>query len=126
MHPSYEPVTPAPPELPTNVRAPRKQTMLDEVANDLALWIDQISTEVAAAFAPGRAPFAHALTEQQKMEYYTARLFNPDGSPNQAGRMAELERLGPEGFANVYKAVVAAHPELKPPSEPEQQPEVTV
>lgn len=91
-----------------------KTTMFDDVANDLALWIDETASKVALALAPRTAPFAITLTEAQKLDVYTRQLFNPDGSPNQAGRQAQLARLGPEGFAQVYKAVVRAHPELRP------------
>lgn len=93
----------------------RGTNMLDAVASDLALWIDETATEVALAFAPARAPFSAKITEEQKLEFYKSRLFNPDGSPNQAGRQAEVARLGPEGFGHVYKAVVKRWPELKPP-----------
>lgn len=96
----------------------RGQNMLDDVANDLALWIDKTATEVALAFAPARAPFSAKITEDQKLEFYKSRLFNPDGTPNQAGRQAEVARLGPEGFGQVYMAVVARWPELQPPEEP--------
>lgn len=105
--------------LPSRARStPSRTTQLDEVANDLAWWIDDTANKIALAFAPGRAPFSADLTEQQKLDYYTRALFNPDGSPNQQGRQRELQRLGAEGFGQVYKQVVAAHPELKPPSEP--------
>jgi len=93
-------------------------SMMDEIAIDLAMWIDETATEVALAFSPARAPFSAKITEQQKLEFYKARLFNPDGSPNESGRNQEMQRLGQEGFARVYKAVVSAHPELKPPPEP--------
>ena len=89
--------------------------MLDEVANDLAYWVDDTASKVALAFAPGRAPFSADLTEQQKLEYYKRQLFNADGSPNTAGRSREIARLGAEGFGAVLKAVVAANPELAPP-----------
>jgi hypothetical protein len=92
-----------------------RQTLLDEVANDLALWIDDTATAVAVAFTPqGVAPFSAQLTEKEKVEYYARQLFNPDGSPNADGRSAQLRRLGPEGFAQVYKAVVSVRPELRP------------
>lgn len=99
-------------------RTPRRQTGLDEVANDLAYWIDDVSTKVALAFAPGRAPFSADLTEDQKLDYYTRALFNPDGTPNTAGRNREVARLGVERFAQVYQKVIAAHPEWKPPANP--------
>ena len=91
-----------------------KTTMFDDVANDLALWIDETASKVALALAPRTAPFAVQLSEEQKLEIYTRQLFNPDGSVNEAGRQAQLARLGPEGFAQVYKLVVRAHPELRP------------
>lgn len=107
------------PPTPTRPRAsPRRSTMLEEVANDLALWIDQTATTVALAFAPGRAPFAANLTESQKLDFYTRQLFNPDGSPNTQGRAQQVARLGAEQFAQVYQAVVRANPELKPPPVP--------
>src|ERR1700754_190991 len=93
---------------------PGRQNFLDDVSNDLALWIDQTATEVALAFAPARAPFSANVTEQQKLEFYRARLFNPDGSPNSQGRSEEIGRLGAEGFGRVYKAVVDHFPDLKP------------
>jgi hypothetical protein len=84
------------------------------VANDLAYWIDDTASKVALAFAPGRAPFSAQLTEEQKLEYYKRQLFNPDGTPNIAGRAKEIARLGAEQFGAVLKAVVTANPELKP------------
>jgi hypothetical protein len=97
----------------------RGQSMLDDVANDLALWIDQTATEVALAFSPARAPFSAQITEAQKLEFYKNQLFLPDGSPNQQGRQQEIARLGAEGFGQVYKAVVSAYPQLKPAPPPE-------
>jgi len=92
-----------------------RTTLLDEVANDLAAWIDQTADAIAVAFTPqGIAPFSAQLSEKDKLEYYRSQLFNPDGSPNTQGRSQQLQRLGPEGFAQVYKAVVGAHPDLRP------------
>jgi hypothetical protein len=94
-------------------------TLLDSVANDLALWLDQESTRIAAAMAPqGVAPFAADLSEEQKLQYYRDMLFNPDGSPNLQGRNQEMQRLGPQSFTMVYKAVVKAYPSLRLPTPP--------
>ena len=93
--------------------------MLDSVADDLSHWIDDMAEQVASAFAPGRAPFAAPITQEQKLEYYRAQLFNPDGSPNPAGRQAQLQRLGTDGFTRVYKAVIRAWPDLQLPTPPE-------
>lgn len=91
-----------------------RSTMLDEVANDLALWLDQTANEIALAFAPHGAPFAAKLSEKDKLEYYRAQLFNPDGTPNVQGRAKQIARLGAENFARVYKAVVQTYPTLRP------------
>src|SRR5215468_5671718 len=97
---------------------PGPANMMDEVATDLAAWIDKTASEVALAFAPGRAPFSANITEDQKLQYYRSQLFNPDGSPNVQGRTAQLQRLGVEGFGLVYKAIIKRWPELKIPAPP--------
>lgn len=79
---------------------------LDQVAENLAFWLDDIGTQLAEALmAGGSAPFAAQITEAEKRAYYPAQLFNPDGSPNMQGRAHEMQRLGPEGFATMFKAV---------------------
>jgi hypothetical protein len=50
---------------------------------------------------------------------YSSQLFNQDGTPNEQGRDAELQRLGPIGFRTVYRAVIQAYPWLKVPAPPE-------
>src|SRR5215471_6343161 len=95
---------------------PGTPNMLDEVATDLALWIDETATTIALAFAPTRAPFSADVTEEQKLEYYRQKLFNPDGSPNAQGRQTELARMGSESFAQVFKAVIKRWPELRIPT----------
>src|SRR5215470_2348474 len=80
---------------------PGTPNMLDEVATDLALWIDETATTIALAFAPTRAPFSADVTEEQKLEYY---------------RQSELQRMGSESFAQVFKAVIKRWPELRIPT----------
>ena len=95
--------------------------MLDDVATDLAVWIDETANAIALALAPtGRAPFAATVSEDEKLQYYRAQLFNPDGTPNMSGRTQEMRRLGPEGFTQVYKAVIKAYPTLKVPNPPQE------
>lgn len=99
---------------------PRQSSnMLDLVAEDLSLWLDEVGGQLAEAMmSGGTAPFAAQITEADKLRYYTRQLFKPDGTPNLQGRAAEMQRLGPEGFAGVYKAVLKAHPEFVVPSPP--------
>jgi len=89
---------------------------LDEIASDLAIWIDQTSSEIALAFAPTRAPFSANVTEEQKLQYYRTQFFHPDGTPNVEGRNAQLQRLGVEGFGLVYKAIIRRWPDLRIPT----------
>jgi hypothetical protein len=60
-----------------------------------------------------------ATIESAQMAYYRSKLFNPDGSPNPAGRDEQLRRLGSDGFATVFKAVTQHWPELKPAEQEE-------
>lgn len=91
-----------------------------QIAEDLAQWLESTSTALAVAISPqGIAPFAAPISEQQKLVYYSSQLFMPDGTPNEQGRTAELQRLGPIGFRTVYRAVIAAFPWLKLPAPPE-------
>src|SRR5215510_6434321 len=89
---------------------------LDEIASDLAIWIDQTSSAIALAFAPTRAPFSANVTEEQKLQFYRLQFFHPDGTPNVEGRNAQLQRLGVEGFGIVYKALIRRWPDLRIPT----------
>lgn len=110
------------PPRPVQRQGNGNRNFLDDVANDLSVWIDQTADDVARAFAPGRAPFSANLSEDQKLLYYREQLFNPDGSPNVPGRTAQIQRLGAQGFAQVYKAVLARWPELRIPTPPPTPP----
>lgn len=100
--------------------ARQSQNMLDQIAEDLSYWIDETAGQLAEAMsAGGTAPFAAQVTEDDKLRYYTSKFFNPDGSPNLEGRATEMQRLGPENFAQTFKAVLKAHPELAVPPPPQ-------
>jgi hypothetical protein len=58
------------------------------------------------------------LSETEKLSYYRDQLFNPDGTPNLQGRAAQMQRMGPEQFTQVYKAVIKAYPFLRLPTPP--------
>src|SRR5215471_1948671 len=94
-------------------------SLIDRVSTDLAIWIDQISTKIALGMSTGGvAPGAAPLSEEQKLQYYRDQLFNPDGTPNLQGREQQIQRLGPLGFTQVYKAVLKAYPNLRLPTPP--------
>jgi hypothetical protein len=108
------------PHLESAPRGRGSPSLIDRVSSDLAIWIDQISTKIALGMSTGGlAPGAANLSETQKLEYYRDQLFNPDGTPNLAGRTQQIQRLGPQGFTLVYKAVIKAYPNLRIPSPPE-------
>lgn len=104
--------------------------MLEQVAEELADWIDRMAQEVAAGMMQdGRSPFGAQMTEQEKLEYYAQQLFNPDGSPNVEGRQKLIERVGVDGFVRILNAVMKgrgqpALPGLPTPPEPETPPMV--
>lgn len=103
--------------------AGQRVEVYDLIAADLAQWLEDMSTQLAIAFSPqGVAPFAAPISEASKLAYYSSQLFNPDGTPNENGRNAELQRLGPIGFRTVYRAVINAYPWLKLPAPPEGTP----
>lgn len=101
---------------------PAPQNPLDKLATELADWADEVSTRIARSIQGGfAAPGAARLSEQQKLEYYTSQLFEPDGSPNLEGRALVMQRLGPLGFAEVYHEVTQAHPQFaQQPAQPYQ------
>lgn len=99
---------------------PRQSSnVFDLVAQDLADWLDKMGEDLAGELiASGNAPFSAPLSESQKLDYYRSQLFNPDGQPNLKGRNDEMTRLGPSGFAMVFKAVTKAFPDLVVPTPP--------
>ena len=87
--------------------------MYDQVADELAQWIEDTSDAVAGDMGNGsHAPFAANVTEAQKLDYYRAKLFNPDGTPNVQERQNLLDRAGVQGYAKVLSALGKARPGL--------------
>jgi hypothetical protein len=102
---------------------PKSRDVYSMVAEDLAWWLEDTSTKLAVGMSPqGVAPFAAALTTDQKIAFYRDTIFNPDGTPNVQGRTDLLARLGPLGFRQVYTAVITAYPQLRIPTPPELLP----
>lgn len=85
----------------------------DGVAQDLLDWMTTETDYYVEAMRGGyRAPFAAEVTEKQKHDYYSRKMFKakPDGSiqydqPNPEGRDELLKQLGTTGYAQVYDTV---------------------
>lgn len=78
----------------------------EQVSEELAQWIDDTAESLAESLlAGGRAPWSGEGSEKEKLDYYEKQMYLPDGTPNAAGRQAEMARLGPAGFAGVLGAV---------------------
>lgn len=109
------------------------QTMYDGVASDLLDWLQGESKWYADQIRGGsnnRSPFAAETSEQDKADYYRRQMYQaaPDGTiqydkPNTEGRNNLMQRLGVDGYTQVYNAV---RPQAgkRAPVEPEPEPEV--
>lgn len=86
---------------------------VDILARNLAEWVIAESAQIAEAVKGGlAAPGAANISEKDKLDYYTRQFFNPDGAPNIEGRNKEAARMGTAKFAETFKEVTHAHPEL--------------
>lgn len=89
--------------------SPRRH-WLDDLTDDLFDWITRETDVLVHAFrAGGHSPFAAAISERDKLAFYTRALFLPDGSDNVQGRAETLARLGPEEYARTVAMVREAH-----------------
>lgn len=80
---------------------------LEEVSDEIALWLDEMSQDVAAALIDrGRGPFTRRLKPAEAFSFYDEQFFLPDGSPNVQGRAREMDRLGAADFAKNMRMVV--------------------
>lgn len=114
---------------------PEPESVWDGVAGELSAWLQSESKWYADAVKGGsqRSPFAAQTSEQEKLDYYRRQMYTaaPDGSilydqPNAEGRANLMQRLGVDGYTQVYEAVkpqagrrtpVQAEPEPLTPEE---------
>lgn len=91
--------------------------MWDTAIEEVVKWHYAMSERVADAVkAGGRAPFAADITETDKLKFYERKFFTPTGAENKTGREQVMARLGPEGYAEVYKALVKPQDEQSFPT----------
>jgi hypothetical protein len=94
----------------------------------LAEWLEEESTILADAMRyGGRSPFSARVSEGEKYRYYHKQFFLPDGSPNEQGRSQVMKRLGPQGYATVWQALMDGPPgrgrsEESEDAEPDREP----
>lgn len=97
-----------------------RENQLDLLVEDVGEWIESMADELVGSLTEGGAtPFAADVSEADKLAYYTAQMFNRDGSPNISGRSQVMLRLGPEGYQQVMQTVLAHAQRLqgvKPPA----------
>lgn len=86
-----------------------REHWLDDLAEDIFLWIQRESDVLAEALkAGGRSPFAARVSEQDKIAFYRQAFFNKDGSPNERGRAETLARVGVDGYAQIMSTLMDA------------------
>lgn len=86
--------------------------VFDQVADDLADYIERMSDDLAVAMtAGGQAPFAVKLSRAQQERYYVEKygdkIYTKDGLPNPDGRAELIKQFGADGFAAIARAVLA-------------------
>lgn len=93
-----------------------KQNVLDQIAEELGEWIESTADALAEALVSSGdvAPFAANLTENQRLAYFSAQMYLPDGSVNLEGRNQLLQSLGPDGYSAVARTVLRSLGGLPP------------
>lgn len=87
-----------------------KQDIYSQIAAELEEWVEASAEWLADAFKGqgGLSPFEAPLTDAQRLAYYEAQFFLPNGLPNVKGRQEEIDRLGPQQYAAALREVMAA------------------
>lgn len=104
----------------------RREHQFHRVADEVADWVDAMSTTLAEGAHDGdRPPFGADVGDRERLDYYEHVLFNPDGSPNEQGRQQEIQRIGPRGYADVLMALQRrrGQPFQSSPSAPVRSPQ---
>jgi hypothetical protein len=89
--------------------------LLDQVSADIAQWIEDMSDQLVGALTEGGvAPFAANVDNKQKLAYFVAKVYLPDGSINVAGRNELMQTYGPDGYATIMRTVLKSMGGLPP------------
>ena len=93
-----------------------KQTLADVVAAEINDWIERTSDAAAQAlldsvYAPDvvQPPTAELLAYYRSPSFQ-ALLWNPDGTPNTAGRGSLVAQVGEAGYRDIAKALAGTQP----------------
>lgn len=85
----------------------------DALTQDVLDYVESASDDLVADLLGGPlAPQAATMTEAEKTRYFAHQFWNPDGSPNQAGRDALQTKYGVQGFARIAKSLATRHGQL--------------
>ena len=108
------------------------QNLYDSVAGDLLDWLQSESKWYADQMrsGSGKSPFAAETSEKEKLDYYRRQMYQvkPDGTvqydkPNAQGRQALMQRVGIDGYTQIYNTVKPPGPGRREITDPEPVPE---
>lgn len=78
----------------------------EDLAQDLAAWVEDTAQAIAGAVREGRnTPFAATASRQDVLGYYRVKFASPTGgllAPEQALMTPDGQRIGPLGVKAVY------------------------
>lgn len=100
-----------------------------DLADDVDQWADEMSDYLAEAILGSPlSPATAKMPEAEKLRYFAAQFFTPDGQPNTQGRDALMAKYGPQGFEAIAKALAKKHAGLHEDvtGEPLPEPDRTV
>lgn len=82
------------------------QHIADRLAEEIVEWIDRTAEAVADALLGSPfSPQVEQPSEAERLDYFRAQFFLPDGTPNQIGRDNVLQTHGPEEYERVAVAL---------------------